>query len=72
MKSPIILQGEAFDWNKGKKCMDAAVGITGEVNWYAAFGADPGCIKCPGCQTFLWKEGKRVECPDCHTVFDVL
>ena len=41
----------------------------GNVNWRAAFSADPGVIECPGCGIFLWREGTKVECPDCGEVF---
>ena len=65
MKSPIILDGPAFDWEEGKRCSDQVVDEDGEVNWYAAMGADPGVMACPGCGLYLWQEGDRVRCPDC-------
>lgn len=69
MKSPIILEGSAFPWNEPNPHGDT-IGADGEVNWAAAFFADPGCIKCPGCGEFLWNEGFRVRCPDCGAEFD--
>lgn len=71
MKSPIILQGQPFDWEAAGKAMLNAVDETGQVNWTAALLADPGVMRCPDCDLWLWREGDEVECPDCHVVFDV-
>jgi ssDNA-binding Zn-finger/Zn-ribbon topoisomerase 1 len=65
MKSPILLEGPAFDWAEGEKHGAQAVDDDGNVNWMAAMFADPGCMKCPGCSEYLWREGYRVRCPDC-------
>jgi hypothetical protein len=67
MKNAIILSGKPFDWDEGAKMQDlvADAAAEGHVNWYAAAGADPGVMKCPGCGEYLWKEGERVRCPDC-------
>lgn len=65
MKSPIILEGEPFDWEAGKQAMENLTYENGEVNWWAAFNADPGCMKCPGCEEYLWREGTLVRCPHC-------
>ena len=70
MKRPIILSGNPFDWEQGQKAMLNAVDDKGEVDWRNAFAADPGVMRCPGCQIWLWNEGEEVECPDCHTVFE--
>jgi Zn finger protein HypA/HybF involved in hydrogenase expression len=71
MQSPIILEGNPFNWDEGKKSMMNAVDKHGEINWLAAFNADPGVIKCPKCQEWLWREGKKVQCPECQEVFYV-
>ena len=64
MKSPIILEGEPFDWEAGATAADKV--MNGQViNWGAAMAADPGIMACPGCGVFLWREGVRVKCPDC-------
>jgi hypothetical protein len=41
----------------------------GEVNWGAAFRADPGCKKCPECNGYFWNEAAVMECPDCAANF---
>ena len=70
MKSPIIIEGKAFDWNEGAKYSADAVDADGNVNWQAASFADPGCMCCPKCKIYLWNEGLRVRCPDCGEEFD--
>jgi hypothetical protein len=65
MKNPIIIEGPPFDWDKGQKCLEQAVDDKGDVNWFAAFNADPGVMACPNCGIHLWNEGKIVKCPDC-------
>ena len=74
MKRPIILQGEPFDWAAGATAMSNAVneGTEGtQVNWRAAFSADPGVVKCFDCGVFLWREGEKIECPDCHAIIEL-
>lgn len=63
MKQPIILEGQPFDWDP--KTVEKVVNRKGDTNWRAAFSADPGVMKCPGCSIYLWREGTRVRCPDC-------
>lgn len=64
MKSPIILEGEPFDWEAGAKA--ASEVMNGEyINWMAALAADPGVMTCPACKVYLWREGQVVRCPDC-------
>jgi hypothetical protein len=41
----------------------------GSVNWGAAFRADPGVRKCPGCDHYYWNEAKVMECPACEIQF---
>lgn len=64
MKSPIILEGKPFPWNEPNPCGES-VGPDGEVNWMAAAFADPGCMSCPNCNEYLWREGLLVRCPHC-------
>lgn len=71
MKSPIILTGKPFDWKQGGENMLRAVNNDGTVNWAAAFGADPGVMKCPNCGVYLWREGEDVQCPDCRHVWTI-
>lgn len=70
MREPKIISGNTFDWEKGKEFSDNVVNEDGNVNWYAAMGADPGCTKCPECGEFYWNMAKLVECLDCGTVWD--
>ena len=72
VKHPIIITGAAFDWEAGSQCASDAVDNDGNINWFAAFGADPGVMKCPNteCGIYLWNEGERVRCPDCAHEFD--
>jgi hypothetical protein len=65
MKNVIILEGKSFDWEQGNKAAKHAVDDEGNVNWYAAFGADPGVMSCPKCGTYFWREGTLVKCTEC-------
>lgn len=69
MQRPIILDGKPFDWKEGEKNMLNAVDEAGEVNWLAAMSADPGVMQCPSCLGWLWREGSKVQCPDCGEIF---
>lgn len=61
MKHARLISGEyANAWNKA--AMDNVVDAQGEVNWGAAFRADPGVKKCPGCGEFYWDEADVMEC----------
>lgn len=71
MKRPIILEGKPFDWDAGAESLKNAVSGDGEANWGAAAFADPGVMKCPGCQEYLWREGERVRCPHCSHEWEV-
>jgi ssDNA-binding Zn-finger/Zn-ribbon topoisomerase 1 len=66
MERPIILKGEPFDWNEGYKHM-----LVANRSFADAMAADPGCVQCPGCKEYLWREGEKVECPHCHTQFEI-
>lgn len=65
MKHPIIIEGSPFDWERGKRAMDAVISKSGDVNWGAAMAADPGVTKCPKCGVYFWKEAKLVKCTEC-------
>jgi uncharacterized Zn finger protein (UPF0148 family) len=71
MKSPIILEGESFDWKAGQKAASHVINNNGSINWTAAMLADPGVMSCPSCGIHLWWEGKRVRCPDCGHEWNV-
>ncbi|RJP53599.1 MAG: hypothetical protein C4583_04235 [Anaerolineaceae bacterium] len=68
MQRPIIIEGQPFDWKDGEKNMLNAVDENGEVNWFAAMNADPGVMRCPKCQEWLWREGIKVKCPTCGEI----
>jgi ssDNA-binding Zn-finger/Zn-ribbon topoisomerase 1 len=70
MKRAIILKGKPFDWEEGKKNLLNVVREDGSINWRAASKADPGVMHCPICQLYLWREGEKVKCPDCHSIFN--
>lgn len=59
---PTVLAGTPFDWAEGAKAAGQVVDADGEVNWRAAFNADPGVSKCPKCSTMHWWEGDRIRC----------
>lgn len=68
MKHARLVSGEyANAWNE--QAMDNVVNDAGEVNWRAAFFADPGVKKCPGCGEFFWDEASVMECTSCKTQF---
>ena len=69
MKRPIIIEGPPFDWEAGAKAL-GGVCDGGEPNWGAAACADPGVMKCPGCDEHLWREGHVVRCPHCSCEWD--
>lgn len=56
----LISEPYAGAWNEN--AMDNVVDAAGEVNWKAAFYADPGVKKCPGCEEFYWDEASVMEC----------
>jgi len=70
MKDPIILEGPPIDWGHHREQSQRVMDPSGEINWGAAFGADPGVMSCPHCKTHLWQGGYRVKCPECSTEFD--
>ena len=72
MKQVKILEGPSFDWESGKEAMDHIVDDDGNINWRAAFYADPGIMSCPKCKEKYWREGNKVECTTCGTIWSTL
>jgi len=68
MKHARIISG-AFQDAFNADALANAVDEDGEVNWGAAFRADPGVRKCPQCKAFYWDEASILECPDCNVQF---
>ncbi len=62
MKHGTPIHGPVFDWDMAKKAAEHVVGDDGEVNWRAAFAADPGVVRCLGCGEFLWDEAPLMRC----------
>jgi hypothetical protein len=55
-------------WDECKRAVDECGGLTypdGEVNWRAAFSADPGICTCPACHQQYWAWGRRQRCRAC-------
>ena len=72
MKNPIVIDPPGFDqdaaWKECRDHVEKCGGIAtddGEVNWRAAFGADPGCCSCPACGEFYWAWGRKQRCASC-------
>lgn len=65
LRTPIIIEGRGFDWDDGKKWASQVQDSDGEINWKAAFFADPGVAQCPYCSVYYWNEGEFVQCLDC-------
>ena len=62
------------EWNKCAEFVEQCGGVTapdGEVNWRAAFGADPGVCTCPACGVYYWSFGNRQRCAKCGFEFPV-
>ena len=67
-----ILTGRPFDWSEGAAASEHVVGDDGEVNWRAAFAADPGVVSCPVCYVYHWREGEQVACAACGHEWSLL
>lgn len=67
MRHAKLISGE-FDLSYCKEAAENVVDDDGNVNWGAAFRADPGVKKCP-CGAYYWNEAKVMECLDCKTHF---
>ena len=66
---PIILEPAGLTpeagWAECKDYVDKCGGLQhddGEVNWRAAFGADPGLSSCPACHQPYWAWGTKLKC----------
>jgi hypothetical protein len=69
---PIILEPHDLTpeqgWDECKSYVEKCGGLThrgGDVNWRAAFGADPGICSCPVCQQQYWAWGTKQRCRQC-------
>lgn len=77
MKDPIVIDPSEFDqraaWNECAEFVDRCGGLErdGEVNWRAAFGADPGVTSCPNCCQHYWQCGNVQRCVDCGFEYPV-
>lgn len=69
IRTPKILTGKPFDWKQGEEASKHVIREDGSVHWGAAFAADPGVCRCPGCGEWYWNEGDLVECLDCGRQF---
>lgn len=76
IKDPIIIDppGETATqgWESCHRYVEQCGGLAyddGEVNWRAAFGADPGCCSCPNCKQMFWAFGRVIECTECKFQF---
>jgi hypothetical protein len=72
MSDPIVIDPPNFDqraaWNECSEFVEKCGGLQhddGEVNWRAAFGADPGCCSCPACGETYWAWGRVQRCVKC-------
>jgi len=64
-----IIKGAGFDWKEGEEASKHVMHEDGSVNWKAAFSADPGVCRCPGCGEYYWWEGELLECLECGRQF---
>lgn len=69
---PIVLEPAGLTlergWDECKSYVEKCGGLTdedGEVNWRAAFGADPGICSCPACHQKYWAWGTKQRCRQC-------
>lgn len=76
MRDPKVIDPPGFDpsagWKEFREYVDQCGGLAdeeGNVNWRAAFGADPGCCTCPNCGEYYWAWGRIIECLDCQFQF---
>lgn len=59
-------------WASCQKEVEKCGGVIdddGEVNWRAAFSADPGITSCPKCRAQHWAWGRIVQCARCAFQF---
>jgi len=62
--------GVAYQDCFNEEAQKAVVDDCENVNWGAAFYADPGVSKCPGCEEYYWWESDKLQCPSCGTTWD--
>lgn len=69
---PIVIDPLAHDndeaWKECQDYVEQCGGVSdrdGNVNWRAAFGADPGVCSCPACGRNHWAFGNRQRCTRC-------
>lgn len=72
LMEPIILEPAGLTseqgWDECNRYVEQCGGLTyedGEVNWRAAFGADPGICSCPACRQKYWAWGTKQRCRQC-------
>lgn len=73
---PIVIDPPGYDVAKGwawchEESKDGCVYPNGEINWRAAFSADPGCCSCPKCHKYHWSFGRRHRCTGCGFEYPV-
>ena len=78
IEEPIVIDPPNFNisgaWKECSDEVDRCGGIShddGEVNWKAAFSADPGCCECPACHASYWAWGNIQECVKCGFRYEV-
>ena len=71
--NPIVIDPPDFDqhaaWKECGEYVEKCGGIQhddGEINWRAAFGADPGFCSCPACGEMYWCWGRCQRCRVCE------
>lgn len=69
---PIVINPPHFDqkaaWGECNELNEVQRG-DGGVNWRSAFGADPGIVGCPCCDTNHWNWGIVQRCTKCGWVY---
>ncbi len=69
IRTPIIIDPPDCDqeqaWQQCQKEAEQVYRPDGEVNWRAAFGADPGACSCPMCSQSHWNLGLIHRCTEC-------
>jgi hypothetical protein len=72
LMEPIIVEPAGLTpeqgWDECHRYVEQCGGLThedGEVNWRAAFGADPGICSCPSCHQKYWSWGTVQRCRQC-------
>lgn len=73
---PVVIEPAGMnpenEWEKCRAEVDRLGGVVdshGDVNWRAAFSADPGITTCPVCHVQHWAWGRVVQCARCAFQF---